>query len=88
MTHRGKPEKIRDHQIFRKQRILALKYIADRSYQDYLQAETVSRTDHSDVHDYLLTVSVADEPLHVGAIPQVEKGLVLSNGRGTGAWQT
>jgi len=68
----------------RMQRRAAREYIITLSYNDHLLGEKISRTDPDEVKDYLLSVfSYWDS----AALPCAFKGVVLSDGRGTGVFQ-
>jgi hypothetical protein len=56
--------------------------IYDSSFKDRLICETVSRVTRQDVLAYL------DEPVRVSDVPDVEKGEVLVDNRGTGSFQS
>jgi hypothetical protein len=58
------------------------KIIINHSYNDRLICETVSRVTRQDVLAYL------DEPVRVSDVPDVEKGEVLIDCRGTGSFQS
>lgn len=54
------------------------------AFYDRLRAEAVSRLDRADV---LRLVKCDGDGLAVGLIPNVERGEVLTNSRGTGSFQ-
>jgi len=51
------------------------------AFMDAIRCETVSQVDRADV------LATLEGPVDVGRIPQVEKGEVLVNSRGTGSFQ-
>jgi len=65
---------------------MAHRFILNQSFQDPILCETVSRSCREDVLGFLKTQS-ADGAVEVGAVPDVEHGLVLSDTRGRGAFQ-
>lgn len=63
----------------------AKRYIITASFRDREKSETVCRCTFDDVMDHLRTVY---EGITTAGVPRVEKGLVLSDSRGNGAFQT
>ena len=82
MAHRGKrsPEAL----ARREQRKTAREYIFTMSFNDFLIAETISRTDPADVQAHLNGVFGYVEQ---SAVPCTFKGVVLTDSYGNGAFQ-
>ncbi len=71
----------------RSQAAFARAYIRETAFWDRQRSESVSQVTRDDVVEHLL-VSFRGEALEEGAVPEVvEKGLVLSDSRGEGAFQ-
>ena len=65
-------------------------FIHRTSFRDWEQAETVCRVSRSELIDFSITYmkqQVHEGPVELAIIPQVEKGLVLADSRGRGAFQ-
>lgn len=75
MVHRGK----------RSIRSLARRFVLAMSFRDTQLAETVCRTSRADILEHLRSTM---EGVNLHEVPDVEKGLVLSDSRGRGAFQT
>ena len=63
----------------------ARRYVMLSSYRDHEQAETVSKVSREDVLEHLSSLEI--DGVLVGAVPDVEKGLVLLDRRGRGSFQ-
>jgi hypothetical protein len=89
---RAESKKIKDsnrmnrHLERRRQKKLVYTYIMDNAYSDYLLGETVSRSSTSEVVSYM-SVHVQGLGLDVSVVPEIEKGLVLSDSLGRGVFQ-
>ena len=71
----------------RSQAALARAYIRESAFWDRQRSESVSQVSRDDVVEHLF-VCFGDEALQKGAVPEtLEKGLVLSDSRGEGAFQ-
>jgi len=80
MVHLRSPEA----QKRREQRRAARTYIITMSYNDFLIGEKVCRTDPEEVQSFLgVTFGFCDQ----SAVPSVFKGVVITDGYGTGAFQ-
>jgi regulator of extracellular matrix RemA (YlzA/DUF370 family) len=73
MPHKRSPEK---SQLRRIQRI-----IFDHAFNDRLRHETICRLTRSEV------LSLLNEPVLLSSVPEVERGEVLIDSRGTGTYQ-
>ena len=60
------------------------RYIFTTSYRDRDRAETVCRVDRRQILDYILSCT---DCIILSDIPDVEKGLVLTDSRGNGYFQ-
>lgn len=71
----------------RSQSALARAYIRESAFWDRQRSESVSQVSRDDVIEHLF-VCFKGEALQKGAVPEIlEKGLVLSDSRGEGAFQ-
>jgi hypothetical protein len=70
----------------RRQKKLVYTYIMDNAYSDYLLGETVSRSSTPEVISFM-SVHVQGLGLDVSVVPEIEKGLVLSDSLGRGVFQ-
>jgi len=71
----------------RSQAALARAYIRESAFWDRQRSESVSQVSRDDVIEHLF-VCFKGEALQKGAVPEtLEKGLVLSDSRGEGAFQ-
>jgi len=71
----------------RSQAVLARAYIRESAFWDRQRSESVSQLSRDDVVEHLL-VCFGGEVLQKDAVPEMlEKGLVLSDSRGEGAFQ-
>ena len=77
-------ERAKQHQLATEQRREAKKLIISESYSDQLKREVISR---STTESILSQLGVKFGEVVVGAVPMVEKGLVLSNDYGHGVFQ-
>lgn len=68
-----------------KQRRAARKLIFTMAYRDRFGAETVNRLNMREIMDYIS--AMFNGRVHLGAIPRVEQGEVLSDSRGRGSFQ-
>jgi hypothetical protein len=82
MVHQRSLEKIK----LRRQKQMARQYIFSHAFQDQNLAEQISRSTTEEVRHFLYSVT-ATENVDAAAIPQAEKGLVLVDSRGRGAFQ-
>ena len=73
-------------------RSMAKRFIHRFSYRDFMLAETVNQVSFEDVVDFTVRVvqprSAREYEQLRRQIPVVEKGLVLSDSRGRGSFQT
>ena len=60
------------------------RYIFTTSYRDHNRAETVCRIDRKQILDYILSYT---DHIILSDIPEIEKGLVLTDSRGNGYFQ-
>jgi hypothetical protein len=90
MSHRG----VRSQRGKLKQAVR--RYIFTTSFQDPILAESVCRVNREDLLAYastfLVEMQLSDVPdlnigVTVGDVPNVEKGLILSDSRGRGVFQ-
>jgi hypothetical protein len=65
----------------RSQRRLVRKIILSSGFRDRVACEIVCRLSRQDV------LALVPEPLEPGVVPDIEKGEVLANSRGTGSFQ-
>jgi hypothetical protein len=59
-------------------------YIFRTSFQDPILAESICRVNREELLDYASTLSLE---VTVSDVPDIEKGLVLSDSRGRGSFQ-
>ena len=89
---RAESKKLKDsnrmnrHLERRRQKKLVYTYIMDNAFSDYLLGETVSRSSTVEVISYM-TMHVQGLGLDVSVVPEIEKGVVLSDPLGRGLWQ-
>ena len=74
MVHRGR----------RSINSLARRFVLAMSFRDTQLAESVSRTSRAEVLEHLRATS---EGVNLHEVPDVEKGLILSDSRGRGSFQ-
>jgi hypothetical protein len=78
MSHRGnRSERGKVKQLVRR-------YVYTTSFQDHILAESVCRVNRQDLLAYANGFSME---VTVGDMPDVEKGLILSDSRGRGVFQ-
>jgi hypothetical protein len=77
-------ERAKNRALAKEQQREAKKLIISESYSDQLKREIVCRSTTASI---LSQLSVKFGEVVVGAVPTVEKGLVLSNDYGHGVWQ-
>jgi hypothetical protein len=84
MVHRRSKTKLDERRELYKQQKEAKKLIVDASFNDRLKREVISRS----TTDMILSqMTEKFGMVMVGAVPQIENGLVLSNDYGHGALQ-
>lgn len=66
-------------------RRLARRYVLNTAYRDFVQAESVCRCSRPDILNYVCSFS--SDGVQLSEIPNVQKGLVLVDSRGRGAFQ-
>ncbi len=64
------------------------RYLFRVSYRDRKLSEVVCTTNKTEAIDWVLSNVDTQQGLNLGDIPDVEKGLVLLDSRGRGAFQT
>lgn len=67
------------------QRRAARRFVLEMAYRDKLTAETINRLDRSDLINYIS--KAFGGRVHLGSIPMIERGEVLSDSRGGGSFQ-